>query len=392
MKFRTPLCDLFDIEYPILLAGMGGGSGPELAAAISNAGGLGVLGAAACSPDMLDDWITRTRKLTDRPFGVDTLLPASVPQNMQSLADDAASGKFDPMSLVPAEVLAARDEFIERENLSVPGRLGEMSQRLGFVKDFFSAQLEVVLDHGVALYVSGLGVPSPEFIASAHAKGMKVMGVAGQTRHARKLIDGGVDALVAQGHDGGGHNSPIGTMALLPQVVDEVAGAVPVIGAGGISDGRGIAAALILGCVGVWIGTRFLATPESEIPQFQKEAIVRAHDKDTLVSKSMTGKPARMIRGKWAEEFEQGRMKALPMPLQSMVSGPVMAAAMAAERADVWPGFAGQGAGLVDAVKPAADVVQDLVAEAVAALDGCRSVPGLEVDGAPASAKAGSIR
>jgi NAD(P)H-dependent flavin oxidoreductase YrpB (nitropropane dioxygenase family) len=274
----------------------------------------------------------------------------------------------------------------------VPGRLGERSQRLGFVKDFFSAQLEVVLDHGVALYVSGLGVPSPEFIASARSKGMKVMGVAGQTRHARKLIDGGVDALVAQGHDGGGHNSPIGTMALLPQVVDEVAGAVPVIGAGGISDGRGIAAALILGCAGVWIGTRFLATPESEIPEFQKEAIVRAHDRDTLVSKSMTGKPARMIRGKWAEEFEQGRMKALPMPLQSMVSGPVMAAAMAAERADVWPGFAGQGAGLVDAVKPAAEVVQDLVAEAVAALDGCRSVPGLEVDGAPASAKAASRR
>jgi NAD(P)H-dependent flavin oxidoreductase YrpB (nitropropane dioxygenase family) len=181
-------------------------------------------------------------------------------------------------------------------------------------------------------------------------------------------------------------------MALLPQVVDEVAGAVPVIGAGGISDGRGIAAALILGCAGVWIGTRFLATPESEIPEFQKEAIVRAHDRDTLVSKSMTGKPARMIRGKWAEEFEQGRMKALPMPLQSMVSGPVMAAAMAAERADVWPGFAGQGAGLVDAVKPAAEVVQDLVAEAVAALDGCRSVPGLEVDGAPASAKAASRR
>lgn len=379
MQFRTPLCDLFDIEYPILLAGMGGGSGPELAAAVSNAGGLGVLGAAACSPEMLDEWITRTRKLTDRPFGVDTLLPASVPQNMKSLADDAATGKFDPMSLVPAEVLVARDEFMQRENLKVPERMGAMSERMGFVKDFFTAQLDVVLDHGVALYVSGLGVPSPQFIEAARSKGMKVMGVAGQTRHARKLVDGGVDGVVAQGHDGGGHNSPIGTMALLPQVVDEVAGAVPVIGAGGISDGRGVAAALILGCSGVWIGTRFLATPESEIPQFQKEAIVAAADKDTLVSKSMTGKPARMIRGKWAEEYEQGKLQALPMPLQSMVSGPVMAAAMVGGRADIWPGFAGQGAGLVDAIKPAAEVMEEMVAEAVAALEGCRSVPGLEV-------------
>jgi nitronate monooxygenase len=379
VHFRTPLCDLFDIDYPILLAGMGGGSGPDLAAAVSNAGGLGVLGAAACSPEMLDEWITRTRKLTDRPFGVDTLLPASVPQNMKSLADDTASGKFDPISLVPPEVLAARDEFMQREGLSVPERIGAMSERMGFVKDFFTAQLDVVLDHGVALYVSGLGVPSRDFIDAARSKGMKVMGVAGQTRHARKLVDGGVDGVVAQGHDGGGHNSPIGTMALLPQVVDEVAGSVPVIGAGGISDGRGVAAALILGCSGVWIGTRFLATPESEIPQFQKEAIVAAADKDTLVSKSMTGKPARMIRGKWAEEYERGKIQAMPMPLQSMVSGPVMAAAMVGERADIWPGFAGQGAGLVNAIRPASEVMEEIVAEAVAALEGCRSVPGLEV-------------
>jgi nitronate monooxygenase len=377
MRFRTSLCDLFDIDYPILLAGMGGGSGPDLAAAVSNAGGLGVLGAAACSPELLDEWITRTRKLTDRPFGVDTLLPASVPQNMKSLADDAASGRFDPMSLIPAEVLAARDEFLERERLEVPARIGEMTQRMGFVQDFFTAQLDVVLDHGVALYVSGLGVPPPQFMEAARAKGMKVMGVAGQTRHARKLVDGGVDGVVAQGHDGGGHNSPIGTLALLPQVVDEVAGAVPVIGAGGISDGRGIAAALMLGCSGVWIGTRYLATPESEIPQFQKEAIVAARDKDTVVSKSVTGKPARMIRGSWAEEFEQGRIMAMPMPLQSMVAGPVMAAAMVGQRADVWPGFAGQAAGLVASVKPASEVTAELVAEAIAALDGCRSIPGL---------------
>jgi NAD(P)H-dependent flavin oxidoreductase YrpB (nitropropane dioxygenase family) len=285
-------------------------------------------------------------------------------------------GGGDLASLVPAEVLAARDAYLEREHLHVPARpIGGA----GFVQDFFAAQLEVVLEHGVAVYVAGLGVPSPDFIAKAHGVGTRVMGVAGQTRHARKLVDAGVDALVAQGHDGGGHNSPIGTMALLPQAVDEVAGAVPVIGAGGIADGRGVAAALMLGCSGVWIGTRFLATTEALIPRFQKDAIVGAHDKDTIVSKSVTGKPARMLRGSWAELLERGEITSLPMPLQSVVSGPVMAAAFAGERADVWPGFAGQGVGLVHEVVPAAEVMADLVAEVVARLDGVRSVPGLEV-------------
>ena len=379
MHFRTPLCDLFGIEYPILLAGMGGGSGPELAAAVSNAGGLGILGAAACPPAQLEEWITATRKLTDRPFGVDTLLPASVPQNIESMvgSEGGRHGRdLDLASLVPAEVLAARDAYLEREHLDVPER---SARGAGFVQDFFASQLEVVLDHAVAVYVAGLGVPSPDFIAKAHGVGMKVMGVAGQTRHARKLVDAGVDALVAQGHDGGGHNSPIGTMALLPQAVDEVAGAVPVIGAGGISDGRGVAAALLLGCSGVWIGTRFLATEEALIPQFQKDAIVSAHDKDTIVSKSVTGKPARMLRGSWAELYERGDITPLPMPLQSVVSGPVMTAAFAGRRADVWPGFAGQGAGLVHGVVPAAQVMADLVAEVVARLDGIRSIPGLEI-------------
>jgi nitronate monooxygenase len=380
MRFRTPLCDLFGIEYPILLAGMGGGSGPELAAAVSNAGGLGILGAAACPPGQLDEWITTTRKLTDRPFGVDTLLPASVPKSVESMVGSEGGGRrggrLDLASLVPPEVLEARDAYLEREHLEAPPQGGRGG---GFVQDFFAAQLEVVLDHAVAVYVAGLGVPSPDFIGKAHGVGMKVMGVAGQTRHARKLVDAGVDALVAQGHDGGGHNSPIGTMALLPQAVDEVAGAVPVIGAGGISDGRGVAAALLLGCSGVWIGTRFLATTEALIPQFQKDAIVGAHDKDTIVSKSVTGKPARMIRGSWAELLERGEITALPMPLQSVVSGPVMAAAFAAERADVWPGFAGQGAGLVHGVQPASDVMASLVAEVVERLDGIHSISGLDV-------------
>lgn len=384
MELRTPICDLFEIDYPIVLAGMGGASGPELAAAVSNAGGLGVLGAAACPPDELDGWIRRTRMLTDRPFGVDTLLPASVPDTLEAAAsrhrpERTSAERSGP--LVPAEVLEARDRFMDAEGL--PRRKKDPAgaprqQRVALVRDFFSAQLEVVLDHKVPVYVAGLGVPPAEFMARGRQLGMRFMGVAGQSRHAQKLAAAGVDALVAQGTDGGGHNSPIGTLALIPQAVD-AAGPVPVLGAGGISDGRGVAAAFMLGAVGVWVGTRFLATQEANIPDYQKQVLVGAHDKDTMVSRSATGKPARMIRGKWGELYERGELVALPMPLQSIVSTPVMASAIANERDDIFAGFAGQGVGLIMDLLPAGQVFERLVEEATALLDGVTTLPGVTV-------------
>lgn len=384
MELHTPLCELFDVDYPIVLAGMGGASGPELAAAVSNAGGLGVLGAAACPPDELDAWIRRTRALTDRPFGVDTLLPASVPDTLDGSAPRGAVGPGDekrPAQLIPAEVLEARDRFMDAEGL--PRRSKDHSAagaarrpRVALVRDFFSSQLEVVLDHRVPVYVAGLGVPPPEFMARGRQLGMKFMGVAGQSRHARKLADAGVDALVAQGTDGGGHNSPIGTLALIPQAVD-AASPVPVLGAGGISDGRGVAAAFMLGAVGVWVGTRFLATVEANIPDYQKQTLLRATDRDTMVSRSATGKPARIIRGKWAELYERGELQALPMPLQSIVSTPVMASAIANQRDDVFAGFAGQGVGLIHDLPPASSVFARLVQEATELLDGIRTLPGV---------------
>jgi NAD(P)H-dependent flavin oxidoreductase YrpB (nitropropane dioxygenase family) len=391
MRLRTTICDLFEIEYPILLAGMGGAAGPELAAAVSNAGGMGVLGAAGCPPDVLDEWIARTRKLTDKPFGVDTLLPASVPQSLAALAP-SSGGEFDPMSLIPAEVIEARDRFMREHQLTAPeppdGEAAALAvpeaagpraprRRGGLVGDFFKAQLDVVLDNRVPLYVAGLGDPGQEFVDQAHELGMKVMVVAGNTRHAQKALGSGVDAVVAQGTDGGGHNSPIGTLALIPQVVDTVS-PLPVIGAGGIADGRGVAAAFVLGARGVWLGTLFLATDEAHLPSHQKQAILDATERDTIVSRSVTGKPARMIRGSWADVFERGEIKALPMPLQSFVSGPVTAAATVRQRADVWPGFAGQSVGLVKRIRPAAEVVEDIVAQTVAILDGMTTLPGVE--------------
>ncbi len=178
-----------------------------------------------------------------------------------------------------------------------------------------------------------------------------------------------LDFIVAQGHDAGGHNSRIGTMALIPQVVDVVR-PLPVLGAGAITDGRGLVAALALGAVGVWCGTVFLATEEANITPAQKRAILESNEDNTVVSKSRTGKPARMIKNRWVEEFEASGLQPLPMPLQGILTSSLMKAAERAGRADINPGFAGQGIGMITRIRPAAAVVQQLVTEAHALLSG----------------------
>jgi nitronate monooxygenase len=369
VSLHTPLCDLLGIEYPIVLAGMGGASTPKLAAAVSNAGGLGILGAAACQPDELRAWIAETRSLTDRPFGVDTLLPASV-RRAKTLEPGAGPS---PLEKVPKLQAFAR-EFMAKEGLTLPhtgaapnapAREGGRSRAV-FSKDFFDAQMEVVIEERVPVYAAGLGDPGP-WLDRLHKNGTVVMAVVGAVRHARKVADSRVDIIVAQGHDAGGHNSPIGTMALIPQVVDAVA-PIPVLGAGGITDGRGVAAALVLGAVGAWIGSAFLATDEAGIQDFQKQAIVDSDEENTVVSRSVTGKPARLIRSKWTQAYADSGLETLPMPFQSMVSGPVLLAGAIARRADIVPGFAGQGIGMIDKVRPARDVLLDIVAGAERAL------------------------
>jgi NAD(P)H-dependent flavin oxidoreductase YrpB (nitropropane dioxygenase family) len=227
--------------------------------------------------------------------------------------------------------------------------------------------MEVVVEERVPVYVAGLGNPEP-WIGRLKANGTVVLAVVGTTRHAAQVVRSGVDIVVAQGHDGGGHNSPVGTMALIPQVVDAVAGRVPVVGAGGIGDGRGVAAALMLGAEGAWIGTAFLATEEAGISGPQKQALVEGDDEGTTVSRSVTGKPARMVKNRWAAAYAEAGVEPLPMPYQGMVSSQVTAAARAAGRADVWGGFAGQGLGMIRAVRPAAAVMQEIVEGAECAL------------------------
>jgi NAD(P)H-dependent flavin oxidoreductase YrpB (nitropropane dioxygenase family) len=227
-----------------------------------------------------------------------------------------------------------------------------------FSPEFFDAQMEVIIEEKVPLYVSGLGNPGP-WMDRLKANGTRVGAVIGKVRHAVQVKDSGIDFIVAQGHDGGGHNSPIGTMALIPQVVDAV-GDLPVLGAGGISDGRGVAAAMMLGAEGAWVGSAFLASDESGILDFQKQAIVDSAEDGTVISRTVTGKPARIIRSRWTEAWVQAGLEPLPMPWQGLVAGPVMAAANRAGRGDINPGFAGQGIGMIRAVRPAAEILEEI--------------------------------
>ncbi|HXG41311.1 MAG TPA: nitronate monooxygenase, partial [Dehalococcoidia bacterium] len=235
---RTPLCDLLGIEYPVILAGMGpsgtatrGIARAELVAAVSNAGGLGVIGGAGMSPEELRQEIRKVRDLTDKPFGVDLLLPAlgQIPP--------ATSGGSAPASwreLVPGEVREFVLQIKRRFELPDVGQ--EAMPR--FAPDHIRRQMEVVLEERVPVFASGLGDPAP-FVPDLHRNGTRVIALVGNVKNARRVAEGGADIVVAQGYEAGGHTGRVGTMALVPQVVDAVAPR-PVVAAGGIGDGRGL--------------------------------------------------------------------------------------------------------------------------------------------------------
>lgn len=305
----TRICRQLGIRYPIVLAGMGGVSLHRLVAAVSNAGGLGVIGAATLDPHGLRTEIRKTRALTDRPFAVDLLAP-------------------NP--------------------------------------DMIRAHMQVIFDEGVGIFVAGLAVPQ-EFIDEMHARGMTVMVMTGRVRHAVKAAQAGADIVVAQGTEAGGHTGEVGALALIPQVVDAVS--IPVLAAGGIADGRGIIAALALGAQGVVIGTRFIATPEAQAAPRYREAIVQSGEADTVRTRCYTGKPARTIRNAYNESWERKADQIQPFPLQVMTSvqhGVMDYAGVGGGEGDPERDFmpAGQGMGLIRAITPAAEVFAELVREA----------------------------
>jgi len=313
MSLHTPLCDLLGIEHPILLAGMGGVSYAELAAAVSNAGGYGVLGMAGTSPRFIREQMQKVRTLTDKPFGVDLL--AATP-------------------------------------------------------DALTASVEVIIEEGASSFVAGLGVPMP-IIEKLKSAGLKVMVVCGAVKHAVKAQEAGCDAVICQGGEGGGHTGLVGTMPLIAQAVDAVS--IPVIGAGGIYDGRGLAAALALGAQGVWMGTRFIASREAHAGDLYRQAILEARDEDTVRTRSYSGKPMRVKKNPYVEEWESRPQDIQPFPQQAIAS--IQAGAMGGIGGQVEgldpdrSCFAmGQSAGGVHDILPAGEIVRRILGEAESAI------------------------
>lgn len=314
---QTPVCKAIGIDYPILQAGMGMIARAQLAAAVSEAGGLGVIGTGlSMQPDTLREEIRAVRSATRKPFGVDILFAT----------------------------IRAEGDSVTRYTDSVQGLI------------------DVTLEERVPVLVSGLGSPRGA-IPDAHARGIYVMSVIGSVRHAEKAVADGVDAVIASGREGGGHVGLVGTAALVPSVAASVK--VPVIAAGGLADGNSLAAALMWGAQGVWFGTRFIATHEAGAHRNYKDKIVATSVSGTVVTRAHSGKPCRVIQNAFTEYWSEHEDEIQPFPLQALrVGNP--ASTRGRLHGDTEQGVlpAGQSVGMIGAVESAGDVVRATVRQA----------------------------
>eukprot|EP00747_Dinoflagellata_sp_TGD_P165825 gnl/TRDRNA2_/TRDRNA2_187718_c0_seq1.p1 gnl/TRDRNA2_/TRDRNA2_187718_c0~~gnl/TRDRNA2_/TRDRNA2_187718_c0_seq1.p1 ORF type:complete len:366 (+),score=80.10 gnl/TRDRNA2_/TRDRNA2_187718_c0_seq1:58-1155(+) len=349
MSLNTPICKLLGIKHPIILAGMNVAAGSELAAAVTNAGGLGVFGGVNYSPKMLQlkiDEIKEEMKDPNAPFGVDLLLP--------QVGDGARKTNYD----------------------YTHGDLPEL--------------IDIIIKSGAKLFVAAVGVPPKFAVDKLHAAGILVMNMIGAPKHVKKALDAGVDIICAQGGEGGGHTGDVATSVLIPMVVDLCKGRkspltgeqVPVVAAGGIYDGRGLAMALSLGAQAVWVGTRFVASVEGGAPKSHKEDIVKASVHDTHRTLIFTGRPLRVIKNDYTVGWEQKRLDEMNQLLAAgklpyMNDESMMAKKDKGEKVDIseeqlkvmksakFAWLSGQVAGAITDVLPAKTIVEEMVAGAV---------------------------
>jgi enoyl-[acyl-carrier protein] reductase II len=314
---RTRLTELLGIEHPVMLAGMGGVSYAELVTAVSEAGGFGCLGASTMGNEKMAQEIAAVRAATEKPFGVDLLT-------------------------------------------AMPGGMRD--------------QVQLIIEGGATAFVAGLGVPS-EVVEQCHRNDVIVVSMCGKVAHAVRAVEAGCDLVVAQGTEAGGHTGQVASFPLIPQIVDAVGHLVPVVAAGGIFDGRGLAAALALGADGVWVGTRFIATPEARSVLGYKERLLASHEDQTTVSRAYSGKTMRVVRNSYTDHFDAHpeELKAFPEQLTEAYRSGVMhlGGDSFTEGVDVatecYP--AGQGVGAITELIPAGELVRQMVAEAESTLD-----------------------
>src|SRR3989440_2417564 len=362
---HTDLCDVFGIEYPIFAFS----HCRDVVAAVSKAGGLGVLGAVGFTPEQLDIELTWIDEHVDgKPYGADTVMPAKA-ADAEGTDPDAVAAYIQKM--IPDEHKRFVEELMERFDLP-PLPEGEHSRGVtGWAEGVAHRHVEIALGHPIKLLANALGSPPKDVIDQAHAQDVKIAALAGKAVHAERHVQNGVDIVVAQGYEAGGHTGEIATMVLVPEVVEAVA-PTPVLAAGGIGTGKQIAAALALGAQGVWTGSLWLTTAESSASPEVIERYLEATSSDTVRSRSYTGKPARMLRSAWTDAWEDPNAPdPLPMPLQYMVSGDCVARGhrYPDKSLEVMFNPVGQVVGQMNKVAKARDVVLRLVEEYVDAVD-----------------------
>lgn len=358
-RLNTALCDLLDIEHPVLQSGMGRIAGPELAAEVSRAGGLGILAAHLARPEDVRNGIRRIRELTHHPFGVNQWLHTEL------------TPPLDPAT-IPEEQVSAVQAVLNhlRARLGLP----PSHARPPAQPDVIDVIFEVILEERVPVWSIGLGNPSESQVARCHERGIHVIAMVTTVEDARAVAAKGVDVIVAQGAEAGGHRSTwvkrdrdescVGTMALVPQVVDAVD--VPVVAAGGIADGRGLLAALALGASGVMLGTRFVATRESLAPVFYKQQLLARGSHETVLSDAVTGLWGRLLRNDFTDGYARSGAPVLPGLLQAAAAMDLYDAAARAGDPRFFPMYAGQSNGLMQDLPGAAEVVRRIVGEALA--------------------------
>ena len=309
---RTRICEMFGIEFPIFAFS----HCRDVVAAVSKAGGMGVLGALAFPTEQLElelAWIDE--HVDGMPYGVDVVMPAS------SVGGDAGVDAGALKEMIPEQHRKFVDELMERFELPpLPEDEPEPVGLLGWTDQGARSQVDIALSHPIKLLASALGPPPRDVVDTVHAKGALVAALVGNVRQAQKQVDAGTDVIVASGYEAGGHTGEITTMVLVPEVVDAVHPA-PVLAAGGIGSGRQMAAALALGAEGVWTGSIWLTVKESNSGEIMMEKLVKATSQDTVRSRSLSGKPARQLRTAWIDAWESPDSPgALPMPLQYMLT------------------------------------------------------------------------
>ncbi|HSJ36780.1 MAG TPA: nitronate monooxygenase family protein [Planococcus sp. (in: firmicutes)] len=349
LSLQTKVCQLFNIEFPIIQAGMAGGPATaELAAAVSEAGGLGTLGAAYLEPDALRGEIAKVKAATRKPFAVNIF----------------ASKEKDDFS---------RLEEVQRTLAPFRKELNIGETDISSSSDWSRQQFGICLEMAVPVISTAFGLLEEEQMRAAKSAGIKIIAMATTVEEAKMAEQSGVDAVVAQGSEAGGHRgtfsledhpegAQVGTMSLVPQIVDAVN--IPVIAAGGIADGRGLVAAIALGAAAVQIGTRFLLAEEAGTHPIYQQKIIESTEDQTTITKSFSGRPARAIQNRFIKEFDEAGTKALPFPSHNTVTRDIRTAAARQGNSEFLSLWAGQSLRLMDKKMPASQMMREILESA----------------------------